>query len=172
MADETDSGADQDATPPRPFRKTTIGPAEFEDLEAKAIEKLCERFRNRNHDSVDVYTTMADLGTKNQDIARRMFKRLRGIGAIVEREYHPGPGTYTPISRKRTYVVSPSIFEIAAERKAALAEAREPADRVASAERWIRSHPVFSVFVIALFVLTAIVVLLNQLAEFIGRFRN
>jgi hypothetical protein len=163
--------SDEISNVPQPFKPVEISATEFEDLETKALDALCEQFRNRQNDYVSSETLMVLVGTDNDKVASRLFKRLKGIGAVIERPSafgrHAGVGVHRP-----TYTVSPRIFEIAAQRKEDVKHAREPEDRVAFVERWIRSHSYWSVAIILFLVLTAVLTFVNQVIQLYDRFKK
>lgn len=141
-----------------------ISAAEFEALELRVLDQMCEDFRQRRNQRLAPQLFDSRFAITDPIVAERLFDRLRGIGAI-ETEPKVEPGEFEGDPNARThYVISPRIVEITAARKAEIKVRDAPKDRVSAAWKWARSSwfaPILIVMLVAGFLVTAI----NQAIE-------
>ena len=123
---------------------------EFKEIESRALEYLCRQFNNR---CLRVHPILlAEKLRVSEVVGRQIVQRLKALGVLEEhtdRENHGLSGG------SEHYEISPLVLEITNQRKAEAKAWPVRIDHVNVVQRWARSHPVWSSFLIALLVLAA-----------------
>jgi hypothetical protein len=136
----------------------TVSESEFEDMELSALHNLSEYYRENGGRQISLQDAPGLLGIEDREQARKMFWHVKRLGAISE----------GVVLGKPVYGVDGTVLEISKRREAEVYASRQPADKVAKAESWLRRHPYWSVAFITLIVVTFVVTLANQLLQLVN----
>lgn len=142
-----------------------ISAAEFEALELLVLEKMCGDFRTHKNQRIHPQLFNSRFAVTDQDVADRLFERLKGIGAVETEppvECKPYEGRPYPETH---YVISPRVFEITADRKPEIVARDRPKDKVSAAWRWARSNRWVAPILILVLAIGFLVTAINQAIE-------